>query len=115
MVSTDVQTFRATSDRTVLVAVPFCHFCNFLHHHKDQKEQRIRKQLPQATMDHIEAQLKKIRTKLDDVPAFQKAEVSVPFYLLPRPFGSLMMTELWPKIVRSWEGWPAAPCWGVIP
>ena len=37
-------------------------------------------------MDHIEAQLKKIRTKLDDVPAFQKAEVSVPFYL-PRPFG----------------------------
>ena len=70
----------------------------------------------QATMDHIEAQLKKIRTKLDDVPAFQKAEVSVQFqFHLPRPFGSLMMTELWPKIVRSWEGWPAAPCWGVIP
>ena len=66
-------------------------------------------------MDHIEAQLKKIRTKLDDVPAFQKAEVSVPFYL-PRPFGSLMMTELWPKIVRSWEGGGLQPLvGGVIP
>ena len=40
-----------------------------------------------TTMDHIEAQLKKIRTKLDDVPAFQKAEVSVPFYL-PRTIRS---------------------------
>ena len=64
-------------------------FLDFHHTSKIKEEQRIRKQLPQAintTMDHIEAQLKKIRTKLDDVPAFQKAEVSVPFYL-PRPFG----------------------------
>ena len=29
-------------------------------------------------MDQVEAQLKKIRTKLDDVPAFQQAEVSWP-------------------------------------
>lgn len=27
-------------------------------------------------MDQVEAQLKKLRTKLDDVPAFQQAEVS---------------------------------------
>lgn len=51
------------------------------------------------TMDQVEAQLKKIRTKLDDVPAFQQAEVS------------------WPCLggwTRSWEeelavGWPKIP------
>ena len=43
-------------------------------------------------MDHIEAQLKKIRTKLDDVPAFQKAEVSCS--ILPTStIRSLMMTQ----------------------
>jgi len=34
-------------------------------------------------MDHVEAQLKKLRTKLDDVPAFQQAEVSWNRLLLP--------------------------------
>jgi hypothetical protein len=51
-------------------------------------------------MDQVEAQLKKLRTKLGDVPAFQKAEVSWPRLdklMSSLGFGSAA-NEKWPKI-----------------